>query len=190
MPAKNINLLPRQDFDRSPLGRILRWSLTYGRYIIICTEIIVLMAFIYRFSLDRKITDLNEEIDQKAAIVEANLTFEYQFRNLQARTRKIAELIAGQNTPSLIMKQLETITPKDIQFSKFSYNGETVTINASARSDPALSLFLNNLNQSPFFTNINVTSLSKIRDGTTITRFMLTANARSVSDTKTLSLDL
>ncbi|HCS79450.1 TPA: hypothetical protein DIV55_06990, partial [Patescibacteria group bacterium] len=68
-PAKPINLLTRKDFDASLVGRILRWSLIYGRYIIVSTEIIVLLAFIYRFSLDRQITDLNEEIEQKSAIV-------------------------------------------------------------------------------------------------------------------------
>ena len=44
MPAKAINLLPERTFEKTIVGRILRWSLTYGRYIIISTEIIVLAA--------------------------------------------------------------------------------------------------------------------------------------------------
>ena len=91
MPAKTINLLIHTDFDKTFLGKFLRWSLTYGRYIIICTEIIVLLAFIYRFSLDRKITDLNDEIEQKSAIIAANSNFEEQFRNLQFRTEQITQ---------------------------------------------------------------------------------------------------
>ena len=66
MPAKtvDVNLLEKDDFSESPIGRIVTWAITYGRYIMILTEIVVLLAFISRFSLDRKLTDLNEAIGQ------------------------------------------------------------------------------------------------------------------------------
>ena len=67
MPADivRINLLGSQDLEHTPWGRIVAWATTYGRYIMITTEIIVLLAFISRFSLDRKNTDLTEEVTQK-----------------------------------------------------------------------------------------------------------------------------
>src|SRR3989344_3425468 len=68
----DINLIGEGDFSRTPIGRIVTWATTYGRYIMILTEIIVLLAFISRFSLDRKLTDLKEEITQKQAIIETN----------------------------------------------------------------------------------------------------------------------
>ena len=105
-PAKPINLLTRKDFDASVVGRILRWSLIYGRYIIVSTEIIVLLAFIYRFSLDRQITDLNEEIEQKSAIVIANQAFEKSFRNLQSRVDQIAGLFTDQDIVPQIVHPL------------------------------------------------------------------------------------
>ena len=70
-PNSNINLL-KNSSDQSPLDRITDWALTYGRYIMIGTEIVVLLAFISRFSLDRKLTDLKEEIGQKQQILLAN----------------------------------------------------------------------------------------------------------------------
>src|SRR3990167_1463025 len=103
MSAQTINLLSQKDFDRTLVGKLLRWALTYGRYIIISTEIIVLFAFILRFSLDRQITDLNEEIEQKAAIVAANKGFESSFRNLQSRTQQINTLFTGQNQISTLI---------------------------------------------------------------------------------------
>ena len=77
MPAnQNINLLGDSEMDHTPVGRIVNWAVTYGRYIMIGTEIVVLLAFISRFSLDRKLTDLKEEVGQKQEIIEANLPFE------------------------------------------------------------------------------------------------------------------
>ena len=152
MPANDINLLPKKDFDRNLLGRFLRWSLTYGRYIIVCTEIIVLLAFIYRFSLDRQITDLNENVDQKAAIVEANLTFEHSFRNLQLRTERIAQLLTNQGLPVKVLLHLQEITPKGIIYSNYVFADNSIRITAVAETNLHLALFLQQLKNSPLLT--------------------------------------
>src|SRR5690349_13458879 len=94
MPANtvSINLLGDSDTEHTPLGRIVNWAVTYGRYIMIGTEIVVLLAFISRFSLDRKLTDLKEEVAQKQEIIEANLPFEQDVRDLQDKLSKIKTL--------------------------------------------------------------------------------------------------
>lgn len=161
MSAQKINLLPNKDFDKTILGKFLRFALTYGRYIIISTEIIVLCAFIFRFSLDRTITDLNEEIEQKSAIVEANLGFEDRFRNLQTRTEHIGNLFGEQTTPIDILTHLEQITPQGIHFSSFLLSEEDLTITVAATTTNSLSLFLNSMQKSPFFDTVAVTTVSK-----------------------------
>lgn len=178
MPAKSINLLTRKDFDKTPLGRFLRWSLTYGRYIIICTEIIVLLAFIYRFSLDRQITDLNEEIQQKQAIIVANQGFEEQFRNLQRRTVQIKQLFENQDLSVIILKHLEKITPGGVQFSSFAFTNSGIRIAATSTTNYDLALFLNNLKASPILTKINVATLSRQTAGTGEIAFQIDAAIR------------
>ena len=137
MPAKAINLLIRKDFDQTSFGRFLRWSLTYGRYIIICTEIIVLLAFIYRFSLDRSITDLNENIDQKSAIVKANQGFEKRFRNLQTRSQQVSSLFNHQGMVIYVLNHLEQITPSQVQYSSLDFSGDAISIAASTNANAA-----------------------------------------------------
>lgn len=161
MPANAINLLSRTDFDKTPVGKFLRWSLTYGRYIIVCTEIIVLVAFIYRFSLDRRITDLNEEIEQKSAIIQANQEFENQFRNLQKRTQEIGKLFINQDIGYKLMQHLQQITPQGATYIRMSVEENAVSINGTADSNSSFALFLNQLNNSPYLTNIDIRSLSK-----------------------------
>lgn len=161
MPAKAINLLPQKELDTTVFGRFLRWALTYGRYIIICTEIIVLLAFIYRFSLDRTITDLNEEIDQKAAIVQANQGFEKSFRNLQNRTLYISQLFNNQDQIIATLTNLETITPTQVKLISLTFNQSGIALTGFANSSSSLTLFIQNLKSSTQLSNIVVPTVSR-----------------------------
>lgn len=187
MPAININLIEHKNLDNTPLGNLLRWSLTYGRYIIVCTEIVVLLAFIWRFSLDRTITDLSEEIDQKIAIIEANAVFENQFRNLQQRIVEIGKLSQNQNLGAIIIRHLEQITPSGIQFASLNYDGKKINIQASAASSVSLKIFLKNLKSSEYLTNINLVGLNKSNTGKGETIFQIEAMIKnpSISEGKT-----
>lgn len=175
MPATSINLLPHREFESTSLGKLLRWALTYGRYIIVSTEIVVLMAFIYRFSLDRKITDLNDEIEQKAAIINANQTFEDQFRNLQARANEIGTLFVDQNQAARVIHHLEQITPQGVTYHSFAFSENKISIEAVASSNTSLAAFINQLKQSKLLTQINLANLSKKTQGVAETKFQLSA---------------
>src|SRR3989344_6821603 len=116
MPATKFsridkNLIGEGDFSRTPIGRIVTWATTYGRYIMILTEIIVLLAFISRFSLDRKLTDLNEEISQKQAILEVNSQLEADIRAVQGQLSQVKNLISQQSAPIDILVFLQNILP-------------------------------------------------------------------------------
>ena len=161
MPAQPINLLPRKDFDRTIFGKFLRWSLIYGRYIIVSTEIVVLLAFIARFSLDRTITDLNEEIDQKAAIVTANQGFEDRFRNLQNRTNYITHFFAKQDALQRLLTHLQVITPQGVRLTNLTLTDDTVSLDAVAQTSSSLASFLSNLKNSDTLTDISVANVTK-----------------------------
>lgn len=178
MPATNINLAPRTDFDKTPFGKFLRWSLTYGRYIIVCTEIIVLMAFIFRFTLDRNITDLNEEVEQKEAIITANQPFELQFRKLQSRMQNIQELFTDQNLSLDLLKHLNQITPAGILFNTYTFSGSNINISAVSQSDTSLAVFIDNLKKSDNLSDVNLLSLSKKGGGGNESSFNITAKIR------------
>ncbi|KKS84435.1 MAG: hypothetical protein UV59_C0019G0010 [Candidatus Gottesmanbacteria bacterium GW2011_GWA1_43_11] len=180
-PAKPINLLTRKDFDASVVGRILRWSLIYGRYIIVSTEIIVLLAFIYRFSLDRQITDLNEEIEQKSAIVIANQAFEKSFRNLQSRVDQIAGLFTDQDIVPQIVHHLEQITPAGVYFTTLSFKQDGVTIQATANTSTSLTLFTNNLKTSKYLGDVSITNLQRDVSGTGALKFQITTSLKSLT---------
>ena len=42
---KQINLLPKDKWEVGVIGKLLKWALNIGRYIVVFTELIVISAF-------------------------------------------------------------------------------------------------------------------------------------------------
>lgn len=163
MPAKSIaiNLLGQEDLKHSPQGRIINWALTYGRYIMIGTEIIVLLAFISRFSLDRKLTDLKEEIAQKQAILEANASLERDIRTLQDHVVKIKQITATQSAPVDVLTLFQSLLPANVYVDTLEVTPDRLAVSAIARRTNEFSQFLTNLQASKQFARIDIGDIKK-----------------------------
>lgn len=163
MPAKisTVNLLDHDDISDSPIGRIISWITTNGRYIMITTEIIVLLAFISRFSLDRKLTDLNEEIDQKKAILDINKPFEDNFRSIQNQLIQLKTIIQSQNHPVDVIKSLRLLLPPGTYITTLNLTSGTINVTAISNTIESFSQFINNLQSTTIITNIEVGSIKR-----------------------------
>lgn len=163
MPATSptINLLGDQDLGHSPAGRILSWATTYGRYIMITTEILVLLAFISRFRLDRQLTDLNEEISQKQAIIEANSGFEAEFRGYQERIQSIKTLVGSQSKLRDILEELLRLVPPDVHFTSLTLGDGKLTAKTTALTTNGFAQFLSHVSQMKVLQNIEVGDIKK-----------------------------
>lgn len=163
MPAKTptINLLQREDLEHTPVGRITTWAVTYGRYIMIGTEIVVLLAFISRFSLDRKLTDLKEEIGQKQIILQANQTFERELKLLQDKLGAVKTLLANQTEPVDRVTLFQQLIPQGVFLESYDSVQDRVTIAAIAGSTESFTQFLVNLQASPQIANVDVGDIKK-----------------------------
>ena len=164
MPAKSIriNLLGQQDLEHTPWGRIVSWATTYGRYIMITTEIIVLLAFIARFSLDRKNTDLTEEVTQKQAILDANASFEQSIRSLQANLTTATQLLSNQTKPVELVSLLETLLPPDVYLTSLNLQGNKLTIEATAGTTAGFAQLLSNLQSVKQLQNVALNSITEL----------------------------
>lgn len=157
----DINLIGSDDFSRTPVGRVITWATTYGRYIMILTEIVVLLAFISRFSLDRKLTDLNEEIAQKQAIIEANIGLEESIRSLQAKLTNIRTLIIAGSGPATTLKDLAQSLPPDVYLSTLEISQTSAKMTVNAGTTTGIATFLASLQANPRFTDIELGDISK-----------------------------
>ena len=163
MPANPIaiNLLGQEDLAHSPQGRLVKWALTYGRYIMIGTEIVVLLAFISRFSLDRKLTDLKEEIGQKQEILEANTPFENDFRNTQDHLAKIKTLVSSQSEPVDMLKLLSSLMPPDVYLNSLEISNEKITADVIAGTTLGFSQFIGGLQASKNISRVELGDVKK-----------------------------
>lgn len=163
MPANSIsiNLLGDSDMEHTPVGRIVSWAVTYGRYIMIGTEIVVLLAFISRFSLDRKLTDLKEEVTQKQDIIEANVPFEKDVRMLQDKLAKIKVLINQPVNPLTVLTFFQTILPQGVYLKSYDVTKNILTVQAIAGSTDAFAQLMKNLQTSKYLTAIEIGDIKR-----------------------------
>lgn len=161
MSVIKINLLPTEDIEKQPLNKFLKWVLTYGRTIIITTELIVILAFLSRFVLDRELTDLHEAISQKRAIVEATYDLEYGFRNLQNRLENVKKLSGTSTNIDKVLEVLVTNMPADVYLTDFNLTKDNISLSAVANSRMGFSVFVNNLKKSKIFSDIKIGAINQ-----------------------------
>ena len=163
---KDISLLPKEEDLTSTSARILRWATTVGRYVIVFTELIVILAFISRFWLDRQNADLSELIRQQKAILESTQGFEKDFSLLRQRLNRIKVFYAGQPEYDQNIISLVKSTPPQIIYNNLTLTrnqDNQVTINASLSSlnEQAIVEFITNLILNPVIQKVDVANIEK-----------------------------
>ena len=158
MPAKKIliNLIGEEEMEHTPIGRIVTWAVTYGRYIMIGTEIVVLLAFISRFSLDRKLTDLKEEVTEKQAIIEANIDFEKDFRNTQGQLTQVKTLLALPATTLNALTTVQSLLPSDVRLDSLDISAQSISANVIAGTTNGFSQFVSQLGAASIFQQVEI----------------------------------
>jgi len=159
--AVSINLLGSEKSEFSPLGRFINWVTTYGRYIMITTEAIVLIAFISRFSLDRTLTDLKDEISQKQQIIAVNQDLEQSFRQTQNDLVKAKSLLSTQFKPVEIIETLHTLLPVGTYFQSLAISEGKISSQVVSLTVQSFSQFLLRLSATKSITNIEIGTLDK-----------------------------
>lgn len=153
-----INLIPKDPFFSTVIGKTLKWSLSAGRYIVIFTELVVIMSFITRFTLDRKVTDLNSSINQKKNIILSYGNIEESFRTIQ---EKISQYKQTEQETNIVdtFANMSKVMPEGIILQELAIRPTSVIISGKTLSQNSFNLLINNLQLSPDFFNINVSEI-------------------------------
>ncbi len=154
----SVNLLPEDPFFETIIGRSMRWAVSVGRYIVIFTELLVILSFGTRFSLDRQITDLNEDIHQKSSIIESFGNLERDIRSVQGRIEEYQQLQQRKNLAE-VFPLLSSIIPQDVRLNELTIQPAVVSMKGTTQSQTSLTLLLNNVQLSPNFSNVRVNKI-------------------------------
>lgn len=157
----SINLVKDQKGDL--VERIINWSLSVGRALVILTELIALVAFLWRFGLDQELVDLHTQIKQKQAIVSAFKPNEDRYRNLQDRLSIASNFSAINNQQTQTLRDILTLASGSVSFNKINLSGSSISVEINVGSVAALSDFVNSLKT---YSNVETVSIDKIETKT------------------------
>lgn len=155
----DINLLPKADTVDTPAGKFLEWALSWGKKIVIVTELIVVLAFLSRFYFDTEVANLSEEIDHKKAIIESSLDFENEFRSVSERVNAVIKIEKEPSTVA-ILKNVEKIIPPSISLTQINIDKDAVNFSGLG-DDKSLAQMVANFRDSPQFTGLSFDKISK-----------------------------
>ena len=125
------------------------------------TEIVVLLAFISRFSLDRKLTDLKDEISQKQSILVANAGFEQDIRNIQDRLSAVKTLTSTQTKPLDLISFLSNALPPDVYIVSIDYSDSKLIVEAIAGTSNGFAQFLATVAGAPGVQSVDIGDIQK-----------------------------
>lgn len=169
---KTINLLVKEGFEYTTTGHILHWLLTAGRTIVILTELVVIIAFLSRFWLDRMLTDLSEKNNIKRVQVEASKSFESDFRSVQERLDIIKSIQLSNSSPSQIIKTVSSFLPTEVTLTDLVVTKEQqVVIRGISSSESGVAGLIATLQGSKKFKNVVLNDVNLDTKGSQIIRF-------------------
>jgi len=154
----SINLLPKDPFFVSPVGRSMRWALGAGKYIVIFTEFIVIIAFLTRVALDQMVNNYDKAIDEKKTLIMDYAESERKIRVVQKKI-DVLKTIDMQTDVAAVFPKLTATIPEEITLEQLTISTSDVTLVGYALSSEALTKLLNNYLLHPDFFNVDVNEI-------------------------------
>ncbi|MDD4937579.1 MAG: hypothetical protein PHX34_00955 [Candidatus Shapirobacteria bacterium] len=164
---KEISLLPETENPNSFGAKFFKWLTTVGRWVIILTELIVISAFISRFWLDRKNSDLSETVRQQEAILNSTKYFETEYASFQERLKTIKDFYSNQPEYNQQLLSLINSTPNNLIYDnlsiqKDSESNQTVAMaSLIAINEDSIVNFISNLMLNPDIKTVNINKIEK-----------------------------
>lgn len=162
MPAKSqkdINLLPQDEFEATVFGRVLRWALSTFRIIVIATEMIVMLAFLSRFWLDARNSDLDDEIRVREAEIKAQSEFETEFKKTQSKLKIFDALAKEENPVSATLEKITSLIPSDVKLVSYSLSSNSILVKGISGSERSIAQFVANLDSDDTFSEVSLSSV-------------------------------
>jgi len=170
---RSLDLLQPSEKPMSSWDRIYYWVFNVGRYIIIAIELIVLILFAMRFSLDRKNADLDDELAVKMNMLDSQRETEQKVRRVQTTLVNFSEMLEDQQVLSGRYQQIMSDIPSSIPWEDFGLTRERVSFEGTAPSYQDLESFERILRENPDYSRLDI-ELNKSGAAASSVRYELT----------------
>jgi hypothetical protein len=114
----NINLLNLK--KNNLIDKIVYFVLNYLRYILVITQLVVVVVFFMRFQVDQEMVDLGDSILQKKEIVEVSQNLIKEANQTELKLTQIKKIIDNQQRFIHNLQYLTNIFPEELFLKKYS----------------------------------------------------------------------
>lgn len=167
--TRQINLVPAEGLASTTSGRILLWVLSTFRLLLILTELFVIGAFLSRFWLDAKNTDLTEEMSDAKSEILALSEFEKDFKDIQGRLSVFDSYKTNNGRLNSSLKTVVSYKPQGIKFESVTVDFEKVSIQAVSVNEVEIQRYLANLKSSGKFDTVSIGNLALTKENSYFT---------------------
>ena len=178
MDKKNINLLQKRGAPPTVWERMYDWVTNTCRIIVIVTELFVLIAFGWRFWLDRTLNDLKGEIETNGDILKNLSDQEDSIRLLQDKLTAYSDIWSKSSNITPVLKEVNRYIPSGInQLSvgiQITKDGELLSVQGETSRDQ-VSKLENAIKDSKSFTDVSLATIEKKGEGTDTYNFSISA---------------
>lgn len=161
----SLNLLHPKEAPTKLPEKFLKWLISYGRFIVIFVEIIVVAAFLARFKLDADLDDLKRKINLDLPYVQGLSADEALIKQTQTKLALIDKTYLNSDRWQETILDVSSQLPQSIQLLGLTMEdkdetGVSFRLNGTTLSNSDLGIFINNLRNQPAFREINLASIS------------------------------
>lgn len=154
--VSGINLLPKDSFDFSIAGKVLKWITTAGRVLVVLTEFVVLLAFASRFYFDKKLSDLGEVTQQKLIQISAYEEVEAQMRKVLDKQKPVKNVESGGLGFVSTIDYLSSIMPVGVVLDTLTLDKTNLVMYGSAQSEYGFAQLISGIKKMPDVAKINL----------------------------------
>lgn len=173
-----LNLLYPQGLNPKLPAKILKWLFSYGQFLLIAVEFLVVGVIIMRATLDEQLADLKDEIESQVNIVQSLKPDEILIKQTQFKLDLVSKTLNSSAQWSAILASLSSKTPIGVRFVTLNIDTPTPAnisfrLVGKASNNNDLAIFINSLKKTTDFKDITLINIA-LEEG--VINFTLTGN--------------
>ncbi|MCX7955699.1 MAG: hypothetical protein N2593_01140 [Patescibacteria group bacterium] len=158
-----INLLSEK--EKNFLEKINYFVLNYLRYILVITQLVIILVFFYRFQIDQEIIDLRDSVSQKKEIINIVLPLINESKRIKIKIDEISNILNQQNKFKSSFDYVLFSFPYSIKLTEIEIdNNNNFKIIGYSKSSKEIDNFLSSLKKDKKFKIIEIKTLKKLED--------------------------
>lgn len=159
MRKYQINLLQKK--EPSFVNKVVYFSLHYLRYIVVLTQIIVIIVFFYRFKVDQEILDLKDSTNQKEEIIKVTLPLIEEAQAIDNKLNQIKQVLQKQGQFITNLDYIFSIFPASAVLTNFEISYSTIKLMGTTNDPVVIKLFFEKLKRERKFKHVVISQISK-----------------------------